>query len=199
VPAGLARRRQMIAPYEEELLLDQPLAGARAPAAAARHHADEVRLAGPGPVERPRQRADQRRTPAGRQVETRPGDEGAVAAVDHVAEDRRAHAARLLARHAVEVGEELAEPARHPARLPEPLVHERERARQGRRAGARPADDLRHTALDDHVARVDRARGDRQVGERAPAREPAEAGGDLTARHAEDDALPSPAGAAAVL
>src|SRR6266566_392298 len=54
VAAGLARRRQVIAPHEEELLLDQPLAGARAPAAAARHHADEVRLAGPGPVEHPR-------------------------------------------------------------------------------------------------------------------------------------------------
>src|SRR6266516_1831167 len=92
VAAGLARRGQAIAPYEEELLLDQPLAGARVPAAAARHHADEVRLAGPGPVERPRQRVDQRRTPAARQVEARPGDEGAVAARDHVAEDRRAHA-----------------------------------------------------------------------------------------------------------
>src|SRR5439155_11814768 len=54
VAAGLARRRELIPPHGEEVLLDQPLARARAPAAAARHQADEVRLAAPGPRERPR-------------------------------------------------------------------------------------------------------------------------------------------------
>src|SRR5207244_11875059 len=111
--------------------------------------ADEVRLAAPGPRERPRQRVQQRCPPAARQVEAGSGAEGAVAARDDVAEDWRADAPRLLAAQAVEVGQQLPEPAHHSVRLLAPLVHERERARQGGRAGARPADDLPQAALDD--------------------------------------------------